>query len=318
MSCLPFTEAERLDPFGHLEARAPRMANAILATSRRRDVRERRSQLVLLLMAMACPVGRRPLKSWYVPGGVARNGAEGIRRAWDGFWGEEPPSLRTVRSYLGELEAAAVLVRSPGDWLPMMRDPEHPERRPRYPDSFHLLRSDASAEWWSGPGRLLLERNPGARCNPDTWRALFQGWRSRAENGQLELVALIAAGEPRPAAPTRGIGSRGKVDGAQAAAQTEDAATIAAAVRARRGPMALLLTLAATGCRLEGGNAAKLVATPELLEGAALLLARALRRGDRIRNRAGWLVRMAKNAPRAELFGRKHAPPAPSGSRPTR
>lgn len=302
MSCLPFAESERLDPFAHLEARAPRLANAILATTRRRDVRERRSQLVLLLLALACPVGRRPLKSWYVPGGVARVGAEGIRRAWRAYWGEDPPSLRTVRSYLGELEAAAVLVRSPGDWLPILRAPEHPERRPRYPDTFHLLRSDATAEWWSGPGRLLLERNPATRCSPDAWRTVFQGWRERAGQGELELVALIAAGEPQP---TRGIGSRGKVAPELAEVQVEEAALITAAVRARRGPMVLLGALAEAGCHIHGGNAARLVATPELFEGAALLLARALRRGDRIRNQAGWLVRMAKHAPRAELLQRR-------------
>lgn len=302
MSCLPFPEAARIDPFAELERRAPRIANAVQATTRRRDVRERRAQLVLLLLSIACPLGRRPARAWYEPGAVARKGAAGIRSAWEGYWGEEPPSLRTIRSYLGELEAACVLIRAPGDWLPIMRDPDHPERRPRYPDTLHLLRGDAAAEWWAGPGRQLLERHPDARCNPDRWRMVFGSWRERAGNRQLELELLSEAPPPKPPA-TRGPGSRATVSVEQAQAQLEDAATITAALRCStwNNPLDFLLELARAGCRITGGNQARLLREPELLRGAAAMLAAALRRGDRIRNRAGWVVRMTKHAPRAEL-----------------
>ena len=187
MSLLPFPNAHRIDPHAALEARSRRLAQAVEACSRRRDVRERRSQIVLIVQAAACPLGCRARRPWYVPGAAARLGARGIARAWRVVWGEEPPTVRTIRSHLGALERACVLVRAPGAWLPAWTDPEHPERRPRYPDSFHLLEDDRAAEWWATIGRRRLEDAPRARQNPGIWARLFGAWRSEAARFQLEL-----------------------------------------------------------------------------------------------------------------------------------
>ncbi len=297
MSCLPFPNLEQVDPFGALEAACPRMANAVLATTRRRDVRRRRAQLLLILLRLACPLACRPTRAWYVRGAVTRMGADGIRRAWSPIWGEEAPSLRTIRSYLGELEAACVLIRAPGDWLPVLRDPEAPERRPRYPDTFHILRTDQEAEWWASAGRLLLERNPNCRRNPDRWRMLFGDWRRRAAEQQLDLEFLLD-----PVRSSTGPGSRGKVSARRQEAQNEASVMIRQALR-RPGwePLGFLQELSEAGCRISGPNLARLCGEPERLRGAAGMLARALARGDRIRNRAGWLVRVWKHAPRSEL-----------------
>jgi len=64
-----------------LFGRSVRLATVVQATSRRRDVREIRSKIVLLLLALRCPMFGTPAKPWYVKGAVARRGLEGLLRA---------------------------------------------------------------------------------------------------------------------------------------------------------------------------------------------------------------------------------------------
>lgn len=299
-AALRLAEPAQLDPIAELERKAPRLANAIEATSRRRDVRELRARITLLLCALACPLRGRPTRSWYVPGAVARIGAEGIRRAWLGYFGEEPLGLRTIRAHLGALEQACVLVRSPGDWLPILRNPDHPERRPRYPDTLHLLRGDEAAEWWATVGRGLLAANPRTRCNPDKWAAIFQGWRARAADPNDTLAGGLFE-ELQARLGGRGPGSTVKEPRELPALET--AARLDSLVRSKASQLELLGELRQADVHIRGKNALYLCREPERLRGAVAMLARALRRGDRIRNRAGWLVRCARYLPTDELRG---------------
>lgn len=293
MSLLPLREAPSLEPFDALESKAWRLAKAIEATTRRRDVRRLRSQIVLLLLALRCPRRGRPRRAWYVPGGVARVGAGGLLRSWRGYWGEDPPTLRTFRAHLGALEAAGVLLRAPGDWLPIHRDPRHLERRPRYPDSFLLLDLEAEAEWWSRRGRELLLQHPETRHNPDRWRFLFGDWRARAaaEADGLELEAL------RPAAPVQPVlpGFRRSGPGAAVAGGLdrrelgERLAEVVTRDRVTAGEV--LGALDSGGAAVRGRNRLEVQADVHRFLGAAALLAVVLLRGDRVRNPAGWLVR---------------------------
>ncbi len=333
MSLLPLPHAQRLDPFAHLEGRARRLAQAIEGASRRRDVRERRAQIVLVIWELTCPLGGRPRRSWYVPGGTARLGADGIRRAWRGYFGEDPPCLRTIRSHLGALERACVLVRAPGDWLPIWPDPRHPERRPRYADTFYLLDSDQAAEWWAGVGHERLEELPGARHNPDKWAAAFGNWRAEAAGFQLELRfdrprgsggpetvgAILAGGEPGRTVPSGDLMTLGtppatpadelvkqtrenpETDARIPPGPTEAQAELAGLVRRGAGPFELLAGLAATGAQVQGLNFGRLARDGPRLVGAAAVYLVALRRGDRIRNRAAWLVRVFTAAAEWEL-----------------
>lgn len=320
MSLLPLAEPQRVDPFACLEARARRAAQVVAAISRRRDVRERRAQIVLLVQALSCPWGTRPRRTWYVPGACVRTGAEGLWRAWRAFYGgEDPPTVRTIRAHLSVLERACVLVRSPGDWIPWWPDPEHPERRPRYPDTLWLLETDAAAEWWAAVGRARLAEHPKARRNPDLWRRLFAGWRAEASRFQLELdfdrpaaqdpadlQALLAGlfgpasrgpAEARPPEPETGGARRGAPGAPEALIE------LAAGLRRQAGPLELLGLLAEAGCRIRGPNFHRLAREPVRLLGAAALYLVACRRGDRIRNRPGWLVTAFDRATGRELGG---------------
>lgn len=263
-------------------ARSIRIANVLEAISRRRDVLELRCKMVLLLFRLRCSPTGQPMKAWYVPGAVARVGAEGLRRAWRGFYGEEAPSLRTIRSHLGQLEQSLVIVRQPGDWLPMAASAPR-EHRPRHPDTWHVLATDEEAEWWGSDGQAILERNPGARFNPDIWKRLLRGWRERLERIKREpMLPFLEA-----AAAAEG----------QQVARRELARGVARA--ARQGePLAFLEGLRDAGVEVRGIRVQlALVRFLDRARGAAALLATALDRGDRIRNPAGWLVRAFRYAP---------------------
>lgn len=188
-----------------LRRRAPRLADVVEASSRRRDVRELRARILLVLSERACPAGGRPARRWYVPGAVARFGVAGLHRSWRDRWAEEPPSLRTLRGHLRELEALLAIVRSPGDHLPRFSDPRRPEIRPRYADTIHVLADDHAARWWAGEGRELLESHPGARTSPGLWRSLFAGWRELARTERLAFDTPPGEGRdaPRGESPRR-------------------------------------------------------------------------------------------------------------------
>lgn len=279
------------------------MANAVCGSTRKSNVRNTRSKILLLLLALACPVDKAPRKAWYVPGAVARLGAEGIQRAWRGFYGEEPPSLRSMRSHLGELELAVALVRAPGDWQPRMRDPEHPERRPRYPNTLILVTEDTDADWWEQEGRYQLAAHPEVRANPDQWRRMFGRWRERAArlvreprftfDGAASAEAIGGVRETvRPIRET----NHAKVE--PTTEDRETASTIArAATEFETEPLALLARLREAGVDVRGpGVQLSLARAPRKLAGAAMMLARAIMRGDRVRNKAGWLVRVFTHA----------------------
>jgi hypothetical protein len=250
--------------------------------------------LLLLLLELTCPTKGAPRKPWYVPGAAARVGAEGLRRAWAGFYGPEDfPALRTVRAHLGELEAALAIVSSPGDWLPVRRDPEHPERRPRYPNTYHVLLTDEAALWWEREGLELARQHPEAENNPDAWRRLFKGWRDRAARMTREPMLPFGEALDREHA-CEPVQVRGRVE--DPAQQRLSAAAIAQAAREHRDePLALLSALRSAGVHVHGSRVqVSLASEPARLAGAAQELARALQRGDRVRNRAGWLVRAFK------------------------
>lgn len=296
---------EGLSAVDRLARVAPRLANVVEATSRKRDVRDRRAKLLLLLLQLACPTTGNPRRRWYVPGAVARVGAEGIIRAWRGFHGEEAPTLRTIRTHLGELEAALAIVASPGDWMPVARSSEHPERRPRYPNTYHLLTSDAAAEWWEREGLAIAAARPATRSNPDEWRKSFARWRERAARMQREPMLPFDPPAGVPAAKGAGAASRrvaGRVE--DPAAQREQARRLErAAVAHVAQPLALLIAARDAGVHVQGTKAQlALVRDPRRFAGAVMLLARALARGDRVRNRAGWLMRAFEFAPE---IGRK-------------
>lgn len=273
-----------------LATRSVLLAGLVEAASRRRDVRELRAQLVLLLLALRCPLSGRPARPWYVPGAVARLGASGLMRAWEGFFGEQPPCLRSMRSHLGALEQAGVLQRSPGDWLPVRRDPAHPERRPRWAETIHILDGENATEFWAGPGARLLDLHPAARNSPDVWRKVFGNWRS----GVVQHVLLLegsAGTSPRRAAANTEEGAEVRQAGVK----------LARALRQAREPVQVLAALEDAGAGLKGGASFRAAGSWQRLRAAGALLARAMSRGDRIRNPAGWIWRAFESAPRDEL-----------------
>ena len=299
------------EPFEQLARRCRRMADAVAATTRRRDVRRKRSQILLALFDVRCPTRGLPRKKWYVPGAAARVGAEGIQAAWQGLWGEEPPSLRTIRAHLGALEMACVLARAPGDWLPMMRNPEHPERRPRYPDTYHLIESHEAAHWWATVGRTRIETSPDCRFNPTRWWDLFGNWRVEAAKkaAQGEIFDMDTLPEhqevqPGPAKRPRGIPNaprKATVEALEVAATLKPAATKLAPT-----PFELHGTLRMAGIHLRGKMAWAL-SDDEKLQGAIALLANALIRGDQIRSMEGWLVRAFRYSGRDEQLEAKQS-----------
>lgn len=292
---------EAVDPLEALARRNVRLANLVESISRRRDVRRRRAQILLLLVERVCPVGCRPRRSWYVPGAVARMGPEGIRRVWCDRFGEEPPSERTVRSHLGTLESACAIQRAPGDFLPCRRSLEHPERRPRYPDTIHVLESDQAAAFWADEGEGRLERHPDARVNPHRWAMLFARWRAEAATSPLlEAAPQVPANAPPrlPVRPSEG----GK--GLDPSERDEDVArgVVALLRRAPSSPFAFVAALRELGVPLRGPVVPALLRDYDRLAGATALLALGLNRsGQRVRNRAGWLVRQFRHASPAEL-----------------
>lgn len=298
----------KVEPFELLARRCRRMADAVSATSRRRDVRRRRSQILLALFDVRCPPRSLPRKKWYVPGAAARVGAEGIQAAWTGLWGEDPPSLKTIRGHLGALEMACCLARSPGDWLPMMRNPEHPERRPRYPDTFHLIESHEAAQWWSMVGRKRILESPDCRFSPTRWWELFGSWRVEAAewSAQGELFpqcdpepvdAVTVGAQTTGAKRPRGIPNKPKPATPEA---LELAATLRpAALKLAPTPFELHGALRQAGVHLRGKMSWAL-SDDERVQGAMAMLAVALVRGDRIRSLEGWLVRAYEHSGRDE------------------
>lgn len=274
---------------GELSRRSVLLAGLVEAASRRRDVRELRAQIVLLLLKLRCPLGARPGKSWYVPGAVARLGAEGLLRAWEGFFGEEPPCLRSMRSHLGALEQSGILRRSPGDWM-VWRDPAHPERRPRWPDTLHVLDGEDASEFWAGPGQKLLDLYPAAKSSPDVWRRLFGNWRTAGAQLVLDFEAQGAVAAPRARANAEEVPE-----------QRERGIKLARALKRSHEPLAVLTALSECGVDLRGGAGFRAAGAPRRLRGAAAVLARALMRGDRIRNLSGWLWRVFEDGEPAEL-----------------
>lgn len=277
-------------PLEQLSSRSVLLAGLVEAASRRRDVRDLRARLVLLLLALRCPLNGKPTRSWYVPGAVARLGASGLMRAWAGFWGEQAPCLRSMRAHLGALEQAGVLQRSPGDWLPVRRNPEHPEHRPRWPETIHILDGEHATEFWAGPGARLIALHPEVRHSPDAWRKLFGTWRAGVIQHQLVFESLA------PSSPAR------------AAANPEDQVAVRKAgaqlcrrLRRADGPLEVLSALEEAGARLRGGTSWRAAAAWPRLRGAGAMLARAMVRGDRIRAPGGWLWRAFQSAPADEL-----------------
>lgn len=295
---LPYADPE--NALESLAGRCRRLADAIEATSRRRDVREKRAKIVLSILALRCPSRGLPRVEWYVPGAVARVGALGLWRLWKHHWGEDPPSLKTVRAHLGELEMACVIARSPGDWLPMMRNPDHPERRPRYPDTFHVLESHAAANWWATTGRARILSSPDCRFSPDRWRTLFGYWRQEAAQdsiqGKLGDVSKLSESCPELSVATPGPQKRPR--GIPRAARKASPETLdivrtlsAAVLDPDSNAFQIHAALRSAGAELAGKMSWVVGANPEKLRGAAAMLAVALERGDAIRKPAGWLVR---------------------------
>jgi hypothetical protein len=303
MSLLPFQDAERLDPFGALTGRRARFAQAIAATTLRRDTRRRRAQVLLMLLQFRCPLRGNSRRGWYVAGAVARMGADWIETTWRTFWQEEAPSMRTIREHLRKLQECGVLVAAPGDWLPMLRQADHPERRPRYPDTYHLLDSDAEAHWWADVGLPRLEQNPSARHNPTLWRRLFASWRdevAKAIAPGFSPAAEVAESAPRQKAATKPVRQVQNVD--KSAILALELAVARADDDTKVGRLALLTAAAEMGARIQGQLSFQMLAGRGDVRGAVAMLAQALRRSKPITNRAGWLVAAWRDATPAERF----------------
>lgn len=282
---------ERASAIDLLSNRSTLLAALVEAASRRRDVRELRARIVLLLLTLRCPLHGRPARSWYVPGAVTRLGAEGLLRAWGGFYGPGGPCLRSMRSHLGALEQSGILQRSPGDWIPVRADPAHPERRPRFPDTFHVLDGEQATEFWSGPGARLLALHPQARHSPDVWRKLFGHWRE----GRLQDVFVFGSPEV-PTPPRRAAANSDELAEVRARGQE-----LARGLVRARGPLEVLNALEKAGASLKGRASFTGAAQWPRLRSAGGLLARALVRGDRVRSPAGWIVRVLEDATPKEL-----------------
>ncbi len=308
------TQVHSAGAISGLEYRSLRLAQVVEAISRRRDVREIRARIVLMLLDLACPLGARPRRSWYVPGAAARVGHEGIRSRWFATWGEEPPTKRTIQRHLGELERAGVLVRAPGDWVPALVVPDQPGQRSRYRDTIHLLESDEVAEWWATVGARLRELHPDTRCNPTRWREVFGDWRARAAAGgdpwqpglfddPAEISKRGIGGTPPSVNfPVQGAESSAGAAPTEISDRRGAAERLAEVVHRRRLEAGeLLVALDLVGARVRGGVRLQLQRDLGRLRGAAALLAVALRRGDRVRNPAGWVVRAWQRATPEEL-----------------
>lgn len=283
-----------------LAARSLEIAHRIEASSRRSDVRRTRARIALLLLRLRCPLAARPRRSWYVPGAVARLGTDGLRRVWRSHFGEEPPHRRTIQRHLGALELAAVLVRAPGDFQETMADPRHPERRPRYPDTFHVLASGPEATWWARVGRELLRRRPDVRSNPHAWAMVFGDWRKRLERGGWQRSLFPELDEDIGAAPGH---DPVRMEPHELERSRGRAAVLREALRARADQLGLSSALAAAGCQLRGRWSFEVLRRFERLEGATAMLVLALERGDRVRNAGGWIVRAWRHAAASELRG---------------
>lgn len=270
MHCSQSQSFHEADALGELSARSVRLATVVQAGSRRRDVRGIRSRILLLLLSLRCPRFGNPAKAWYVRGGVARLGISGLLRAWRGFFGEEAPTERTIRSHLGALERFCAVVRVPGDWIPTA--PGAP--RLRHPDTILVLEDEREAEWWAREGFPALDANPDARTNPSVWRRLFRNWRADSVDPQGRL--------PFPAARAPELEDHRPATAAAAAelrtalAGSDDLEVAAALRRANACPDGRVL-FAMVGQRLA-------------FRRAAARLVDELERRTRIRNRPGWIV----------------------------
>lgn len=299
-------EHHLVEPLAALERRARRLANVVTAISRRRDVRETRAKLILVLLEHLCPEGGRPLKPWYVPGAVARFGIESLQRAWKELFGEEAPVERSIRSHLAVLEAACAIARQPGDWLPYLFPDEDVEKRPRYPDTIHLLLDDREAEWWEVEGARILREHPGVRRSPRVWRLKIGDWRAKARTRQLELFPQVVR---NVAAAMRRNAERGAEDRAgnphapnrALHADPKAGEFLLAALRRRAKPAELLGALHLVQVRIGGTTSWRCLRAPERFRGAIALLASALMRGDRVRSRAAWLMGAFNSATDSEL-----------------
>lgn len=258
-----------------LGSRSPRLALLVEASSTRRDARQARARLLLLLLSLACP--RRqgaPRRAWYVPGAVARMGPEALLRAWARTWGEAP-CLRTLRRHLAALEDCLALVRQPGDRIASLRQPG---RAPRYPDTLHVLDDEQDAGWWERVGSEVLRRHPEVRTSPEAWRSRLGSWRAQARSRQLELfeparAPLAMPGhEPVPDAP-----------------EARRAAAHGVARALRQGPLELMEALRHAGVHMPARAQLDGLARPAGLARAAALFALALSRGDRVRDGWAWL-----------------------------
>jgi len=281
LSAPPLPRSAPPDSLAELATRNFRLSTLVVATSRRRDVQRNRARILLLLLDLKCPLGGRPRALWYVPGAVARLGWRGLRDRWEDRFGEAPPSERTIRSYLGILEAVCAIQRQPGDFLPVRRDLIQDGKRPRYPDTLHVLESEDVSKWWAREGEALLRENPEARTNPRVWKSVFGDWRGAARRPELPFDPPLRNVVPAPS-PEKLVSN------------------VLAASRAR-GPLARLSALSSAGLRLALPERLELARDPGRLAGAAALLWIALERGPRVRNPTGWLLRAFRSASIEEL-----------------
>jgi len=194
------------------------------------------------------------------------------------------------------LESAGVLVKSPGDWLPIPRDPKHPERRPTYAQTFHLLETDEVADWWAADGQKILKLHPNCKTNPDRFRMLLGDWRKRAAKGPSGVVqetlwddsATISAGDGAGSGSARSIEHRVDI-------------LREIVCRPNVRPDEIVVSLDRAGLRLRGPNRLKVQRNAGRLRGVAAMAAIAISRGDKIRKPGGWIFRAFDIAPVEEL-----------------
>lgn len=290
----------KTDPLALLERRAADLEQLVRSTSDRKDALHARARTLALLLDLRSPIGGHLRRHWYVAGAVARLGAEGLLRLWEGH-GVPTPSLRRMRGHLALLEDVYAIVQQPGDFVrrkPILRGARKgAENRKalRYPDTIHVLTEPTERDWWAGPGSLVRRLHPEIRTDPRAWAVHVGNWRLQRPV-QGELFGLLGDALAREA--KRSIEDTKR-------ASTEAADRLARIARQWDHHEQLLEELRQVGAEVRGRAGYELLGNPERARAAVALLSLALRRVEPPKSWGGFLVSAFRRAPAAELADAK-------------
>ena len=275
----------------------PELAEIVGASSSRADAVAARARILALLLEMRVPLGGGLRKPWYVHGAVARCGAQGLLRAWNGS-PVPPPSIRRFRDHLGALEDVYAIVQQPGDPVPTRnRKPTQygpggagARKLRRYPDTIHVLTETRDREWWQSAGPAVRRLHPEIRTDPRAWRKWIGDWRTRKPVQRLLWDMGEALGRQDKRKPTD---DRGR--------NLEASERLAHLARSFPSHEQLLEELRRVGAEVRGRAGFELLGNPERARAAIALLSLALRRVTPPTNWGGFLVHAVRRATEVEL-----------------